>query len=48
MARMVLILNMMKKMMESIKTFMEELKHEIDVYLTIQRYINLSKKSKRQ
>lgn len=37
----------MKKMMESFKTFMDELKHELDVYFTIQRFIRNSKKYKR-
>jgi len=37
---------MMKKVMESFKTFLEELKHELDVYLTIQRYARISRKYK--
>jgi len=37
----------MKKMMESIMMFMDELKHELDVYFTIQRFIRSSKKYKR-
>jgi hypothetical protein len=36
----------MKKAMESVKIFLEELKHEIDVYLTIQRYVRNSRKFK--
>ncbi len=36
----------MKKMMESLKEILEGLKHEIDVYLTIQRYVRISRKYK--
>lgn len=36
----------MKKMVESLKEIFKELKHEIDVYMTIQRYSRLSKKYK--
>jgi len=37
---------MMKKAMESLKIFLEELKHEVDVYLTIQRYARNTRKDK--
>jgi len=41
-----LIQSMMKKMVESLKAVLEELKHEIGVYLTIQRYARNSRKYK--
>lgn len=37
---------LMKKMAESVKEFFKELKHEIEVYLTIQRYIRISREYK--
>ena len=46
MARIMLIQPLMKKMVESVRTFLEELRHEIDVYLTIQRYARNSRKYK--
>ena len=36
----------MKKMMESLKEILDELKHEIGVYMRIQRFARLSKKYK--
>lgn len=36
----------MKKIMDSLKTIMEELRREIDIYLAIQRYSRLSRKYK--
>lgn len=36
----------MKKMMDAVKEIFGELKHEIDVYLRIQRFVRLSKKYK--
>lgn len=36
----------MKKMMQSLKEIIGELKHEIDVYLSIQKFVRLSKKYK--
>ncbi len=37
----------MKKMMESVKEFLGAVKHEVDVYLTIQRYFRNTRKYKR-
>ncbi len=36
----------MKKIMESLKIVINELRREIDIYLTIQRYSRLSRKHK--
>jgi len=36
----------MKKMMESLKEILDELKHEVDVYLRIQRFARISRKYK--
>ena len=38
----------MKKMMETLKTVIDEIKKDIGIYLTIQRYARMSRRAKEE